>query len=122
MDNFILNNDTWLRYLPIVMYGLGIVLAALMVAIGFLIYRRYKNQNPKSHKHRSAFAMAYADTFAPHASSSVPLKRNDPPPYQQDARYTRVQQPATPIPDRPQFENERGVIEMYFEYEDEYKI
>ena len=120
MDSFILNNDTWLRYLPLIMYGLLIVLAAMMVAIGFLIYRRYKNQNLKSRNRKSPFAMAYADTFAPHASSSVPLKRKEPP--QQDARYTRVQQPATPIPDRPQFENERGVIEMYFEFEDEYKI
>ncbi|MCR4645625.1 MAG: hypothetical protein K5695_09495 [Oscillospiraceae bacterium] len=120
MDNFILNNDTWLRYLPIIMYGIVIVLAALMVAIGFLIYKRYKNQNLKSHNRKSPFAMAYAECFAPHASSSAPLKRNPPP--QPDARYTRVQQPATPIPDRPQLGNEQNVIEMYFDFEDEYKI
>lgn len=120
MDKFILNNDTWLRYLPIIMYGLVIIIIALSIAIAFLIYRRYKNQNLKSRKRKSPFAMSYADCFVPNAASSAPLKRNVAP--EPETHFAHVQQPATPIPDRPVQEQESSVIEFYFQYEDEYKI
>lgn len=120
MDNFILNNDTWLRYLPIIMYGLVIVIIVLLITIAFLIYRRYKNQNLKSRNRKSPFAMSYADCFVPNASSSAPLKRNVIP--EPETHFVHVQQPATPIPDRPVQSNDSSVIELYFEYEDEYKI
>lgn len=120
MDNFILNNDAWLRYLPIIIYGLVIVIVALLIVIAFLIYQRYKNQNLKSRKQKSPFAMSYADCLIPNAASSAPLKRNVVP--EPGTHFAHVQQPATPIPDRPVQSNDSGVIEFYFEYEDEYKI
>lgn len=124
LDNFILENDVWLRYLPIIMYGLVIVITALLIVIGFLIYKRYKNQNLKSRNRKSAFAVAYADCFIPNASSSAPLKRNTKPEAEpeEENHFVHVQQPATPISDRPNVEKESNVIEFYFEYEDEYKI
>lgn len=120
MDNFIIKNDTWLRYLPIIMYGLVIIIIAMSVAIAFLVYRKYKNQNLKSRKRKSAFATAYADCFGPNAPSSAPLKRNAVP--VAENHFTHLNQPATPISDRQQPVPDSGVIEFYFDYEDEYKI
>lgn len=120
MDSFIIKNDTWLRYLPIIMYGLVIIIIAMGVAIAFLVYRKYKNQNLKSRNRKSAFAAAYADCFGPNAPSSAPLKRNIVP--IAENHFTHMNQPATPIPDRPQPVQDSGVIEVYFEYEDEYRI
>lgn len=124
LDNFILENDVWLKYLPIIIYGLVIVITVLLIVIGFLIYRRYRNQNLKSRNQKSAFAVSYADCFVPNASSSAPLKRNAKPKTEpeEDEHFIHLQQPATPIPDRPNIENESNIIEFYFEYEDEYKI
>ena len=132
MDNFILNNDTWLRYLPLIIYGLAIVLAVLMIAIGFLIYRRYKNQNLKSRNRRSAFATVYADCFDLDVTSSVPIKRNNIP--EPDTQFTHVHAKQVPPPaatpvvpvasvsDVPKPASNSGVIEVYFQYEDEYRI
>lgn len=124
LDNFILENDTWLKYLPVVIYGMIIVIAVFLILIGFLIYKRYKNQNLKSRNRKSAFAAAYADCFIPNASSSVPLKRNNNPETEpeEENHFIHVQQPATPINDRPNIEGDSNIIEFYFEYEDEYKI
>ena len=124
LDNFILENDVWLKYLPIIMYGLIIIITVLLIVIGFLIYKRYKNQNLKSRKRKSAFAVAYADCFIPNASSSAPLKRNTKPEIEleEEDHFVHVQQPATLIPDRPNVEKNSNIIEFYFDYEDEYKI
>lgn len=124
MDDFILKNDIWLKYIPIIIYALTIVITVLLIVIGFLIYKRYKNQNLKSRNRKSAFAVAYADCFIPNASSSAPLKRNNKPEVEpeEENHFIHVQQPATPIPDRPNIEDGLNIIEFYFEYEDEYKI
>ena len=102
------------------MYGLLIAIIIIFITIAFLIYRRYKNKNLKSRKRRSPFAMSYADCFVPNAASSAPLKRNVVP--EPETHFAHVQQPATPIPDRPQPVPVSRVIEFYFDYEDEYKI
>lgn len=120
MDNFILNNDSWLRYLPIIICGLVIVLVIILIIIAFLIYRKHKNQSPKSHKKKTPFAETYADYLAANATSSAPLERNTM--LKPEIAPIHVQQPATPIPDRPKSVNDSGVIEFYFDYEDEYKI
>lgn len=124
LDEFIKKNDVWLKYLPIIIYALVIVITVFLIVIGFLIYKRYRNQNLKSRNQKSVFAVSYADCFIPNASSTSPIKRNtqtEPKP-QEEEHFIHVQQPATPIPDRPNLENESNVIEFYFEYEDEYKI
>ena len=124
LDNFILENDVWLKYLPIIIYALVIVITVLLIIIGFLIYKRYRNQNLKSRNQKSVFALSYADSFISNTSSSAPLKRNpkpEPEPVEEE-HFVHLQQPATPIPDRPNVENESNIIEFYFEYEDEYKI
>lgn len=64
--------------------------------------------------------MSYTDCFVPNAASSAPLKRNVAP--EPETNFAHVQQPATPILDRPVQNQETGVIEFYFQYEDEYKI
>ena len=105
MDSFIIKNDTWLRYLPIILYGLIIILAALSVAIAFLIYRRYKNQNLKSRNGKSDFASAYDEGRRSNSSGSG-QKRNAEPP--------------AAVPAFPAHGPE--VAEFYFEYEDTYRI
>ena len=55
MDHFILNNNTWLKYLPIAVYVLLVIIITLLILIGFMLYKRYKYQNLKSRNHKSAF-------------------------------------------------------------------
>lgn len=74
MDHFILNNNTWLKYLPIAVYVLLVIIITLLILIGFMLYKRYKYQNLKSRNHKSVFATAYAECSVQNASSSVPLK------------------------------------------------
>lgn len=139
MDNFILENDTWLRYLPIAIYALIIAIVVILILIAFLLLKRYKNKNLQSQRHKSAFAAAYDDCFVPNAASSSPLKRNDI--LEQDMHFTHIN-PAAPIPDRPKPSsfvqnhessrlsevdkpkkfNSSKVLDFYFEFEDEYKI
>ena len=127
MDDFILKNDAWLQYLPIIILTLATVITAFLIVIGFQIYTRYKNQNLKSRKRKSPFALAYTDAYSSNATSSVPLKRYDYTPLQPQqppqAQINEVR-PANPIPDRPMNNNNSNsrVIEFYFDYEDEYKI
>lgn len=139
MENFILENDTWLRYLPIAIYALIIAIVVMLILIGFLLLKRYKNKSLQSQRHKSAFAAAYDDCFVPNAASSLPLKRNEI--LEQDMHFTHIN-PAAPIPDRPKppsfvyykessrlSETEKSkvfnsskVLDFYFEFEDEYKI
>lgn len=139
MDNFILENDTWLRYLPIIIYALIVAIVVMLIIIGFLFYKRYKNKRLKSQKHKSVFAASYEKYFVSNASSSAPLKRNTVP--EQDMHFTHII-PAVRIPNRPQsvshvqaqtvfnqavsdrheFLNNSRIIDFYFEFEDEYKI
>lgn len=139
MDNFILENDTWLRYLPIAIYALIVAIVVMLIIIGFLLFKRYKNKNLQSQRRKSAFAAAYADCFVPNAASSAPLKRHEVP--EQDMHFTHIN-PAARIPDRPKpisavqnqaaikpsvfdrqkFTDNPRVIDFYFEFEDEYKI
>gem|GEM_PF-4622773 len=42
MDHFILNNNTWLKYLPIAVYVLLVIIITLLILIGFMLYKRYK--------------------------------------------------------------------------------
>lgn len=140
MDNFILENDTWLRYLPIIIYALIVVIVVLLIIIGFLILKKYRNKSLKSQRRRSTFAAAYADCFVPNASSSAPLKRG-PVVHEPDMHFTHVN-PAARIPDRPKpvappptksvsasvssdrqiFTSNPRILDFYFEFEDEYKI
>lgn len=115
MDSFIIKNDVWLRYLPIILYGLIIVLAALSVAIAFLIYRKYKNQNLKSRNRKSPFASAYAEVSSQNAVSTAPRRRNAPPPEEE------APMPPAAAP-HPAEAHGAAVIEFYFEYEDAYRI
>ena len=59
MDHFILNNNTWLKYLPIAVYVLLVIIITLLILIGFMLYKRYKYQNLKSRNHKSVFATAF---------------------------------------------------------------
>lgn len=140
MDKFILENDTWLRYLPMIIYALIVIIVVFLIIIGFLILKKYRNKNLKSQRHKSAFAAAYADCFVPNASSSAPLKRTPAVP-EPDMHFTHVN-PASRIPDRPKpviaqpkkaviqpsvsdqqkFANNPKIIDLYFDFEDEYKI
>ena len=142
MDKFILKNDTWLRYLPIIMYGLVILIILMLIIMGFLIYKKYKNQNLRSHNGRSAFAMAYAETATAPAISSAPRSRAErrpetsdapqmapPPPPQQMAPPPQAEPPQQMTPP-PQMEPQassagaagQSVLEFYFQYEEDYKI
>ena len=107
MNDFIIKNDTWLRYLPIILYGLIIILAVLIVAIAFLIYRRYKNRNLKSRNRKSAFASVYAESSDPNAASSSQKRR-------------AAEVPAAPA--HPAEAHGPAVAEFYFDYEDAYRI
>lgn len=131
MDQFILNNDTWLRYLPIIMYGLVILIILMLIIMAFLIYKRYKNQNLRSHNRKSAFAMAYAENASVPAISSAPRSRAErqpdapempqPPPPQPQPQ--EAPQPQMPQPQQTPAETaEQPVLEFYFQYEEEYKI
>lgn len=140
MDNFILENDTWLRYLPIAIYALIVAIVVMLIIISFLLFKRYKNKNLQSQRRKSAFAAAYDDCFVPNASSSAPLKRGVVVP-EPDMHFTHIN-PAVRIPDRPKptsfvqnqessrlseidrpkkFNNPK-VLDFYFEFEDEYRI
>jgi len=126
MDEFILENDAWLQNLPIIILALIIFIIVLLIVIGFLIYIRYKNQNLKSSKRKSPFALVYADAYSSNATSSAPIKRGDyaqqqPAVQVNNISYNENLRPANPIPDRP-MENNSRLLEFYFDYEDEYKI
>ena len=107
MDSFIIKNDTWLRYLPIILYGLIIILAAMSVAIVFLIYRRYKNQNLKSRNGKSDFAAAYEESRSSNGSKN---------------RNTAAKNPQPELPAHFGEPHGPAVAEFYFEYEDTFRI
>lgn len=98
------------------------MIITLLIVIGYLVYRQYKNKRLKSKKHKSAFAAAYADCFVPNASSSAPLKRNAEPEPEPENYFTHINKPLVSISDIPKQKSVSGVLEFYFEYEDEYKI
>lgn len=140
MDKFILENDTWLRYLPMIIYTLIVIIVVLLIIIGFLIWKKNRNKNLRSQRYRSDFAAAYADCLASKASSSAPLKRTPVAP-EPDVHFTHVNSVAR-VSDRPKpiaqppetlvaqskvlgkqaFANNPKILDLYFEFEDEYMI
>ena len=140
MDKFILENDTWLRYLPMIIYTLIVIIVVLLIIIGFLIWKKYRNKSLRSQRFRSDFAAAYADCFASKTSSSAPLKRTPVVP-EPDVHFTHVNsvtrvsdrakpiaQPATipvttsAVSGKQAFVNNPKILDLYFEFEDEYMI
>ncbi len=121
MGEFLAKNNSWLKYLPIVMVAMIFALLVLLVIIGISYYYRYMYHNLSSKKKKSPFALAYADYYEKRDVSTAPKIRAEAVSPPRETNYQK-QMPATPIPDRPQLERDDGLIEFYFEYRDEYKI
>ena len=134
MDNFILENDTWLRYLPMIIYTLTVVIIVLLIIIGFLIWKKYRNKSLKSQRYKSNFANAYADC---QSSKVLSTKRNHVT-LEHDVHFTHIN-PSSRVSDIPKpvvrpsivistvsgrrvFANNSKIHDLYFEFEDEYMI
>jgi len=141
MDNFILKNDTWLRYLPIIIYSLIVLIIVLLIIIGFLVLKKRRDKSLKSQRHKSSFAMAYADCFATSASSSLPTKREHAAVHEPDIHFSHINPSRVMNRPRPtatmssvmtttapsvskgkMIADGSRVVDFYFEYEDEYRI
>jgi len=119
MKDFIVKNESWLQHLPIVMILLFVVLGILIIIMIIQIHTRYKNQSLKSRNRKSLFAIEYADCFASNAASSFPLKRKN---SSAGNNNSFGNENPHPYADRGQPVKRSGVLEIYFDYEDEYKL
>lgn len=111
-----------LEYLPLLMYALIIAIIIVAAVMGYMIYMKYKNRNLKSRNKKSPFAMAYADCLPEHTAKTLSSRR-------MRASKPKSSQNIKKIDDNSQLSNmaskrrkNSGVLEFYFEYEDENKI
>ncbi|MGN0536445.1 MAG: hypothetical protein ACI4M3_00540 [Acutalibacteraceae bacterium] len=129
MDDFIIENSAWFENM-----GVAVVIFIVLAIIFFILAIAFKNQktNLKSRKKKSAFARAYADIAVSGVDNSIQRfsesdamhqrKRavGEPPANYQQQNIPQYMTNYTPQQREHKYGNH--VIEVCFEYEDEYEL